>query len=539
MVHHHRAQPLPSYPTLDTLTGLLLASRHTTNHIYHLVDAADLPLSLVPHLRAHLYSSLPREITRGLTLSYVVTRADLLMPTEAQVRSLATWIKKVLKGALPAGEKVEGRNEEEGVHIVSARRGWGVGKIKLQTRHREGGVWVVGAVNVGKSRLVREVWPEAGEGLAGSVEDAGEFGILPEAPEGVDGGEEEGAVVVKEDGQRKKQGRGVLVQVPPTVSDMPGTTAAPIRVRFKTAGGAGKKAFGELVDLPGLERWVGFGDNGLLPFVREEKRKEFAIEKLVVPEQYTIKPGTPPSDSSSPHPPGESAYSQNPGQSMLIAGVILITPKISPTDELVILAYPFTSLPVHITSTRKALQQIHDPDPASRTGISLFQKAPSSPSEPPPSSLSDPSPSLPPADSFIHPDASTLPAHFSSAGTYALCDEVTQFRNPFLPSKEPSELAKLPYRVLATDLLLSGIGWVELVVQVRQRTDVGDVCVEVFTPHGKGVGQRITMGADMLRKKGARLAGAAKKTGRPRRSMKGDKKRRKIEKKTQEAQEGA
>lgn len=211
---------------------------------------------------------------------------------------------------------------------------------------------------------------------------------------------------------------------------------------------------------------------------------------------------------------------------MLIAGVILITPKISSADELVILAYPFTSLPVHITSTKKALQQICDPDPASRSGISLFQKATSPPSEPPSS-----------ASPFLHPDASTLPAHFSSAGTYVLDNQVTQLRNPFLPSKDPAELARLPYRVLSTDLLLSGIGWIELVAQVRQRREA-EVCVEVFTPHGKGVGQRTTMGADMLRRKGARLVGVAKKTMRPRRSMKGDKKRRKVEKRAKEAKEG-
>lgn len=300
LVHHHYAPPLPSYPTLDTLTNLLLASPHETNHIYHLVDAADLPLSLVPQLRNHLYTRLPREITRGLTLSYVVTRADVLMRTEPQVRSLATWIKKVLKDALPAGEKVEGRNEEDRVHVVSARRGWGVGRIKMETRHREGGVWVVGAVNVGKSRLVREVWPEAGEARVGSQEDAGEFNILPAAAEG------EGEGEVMEDAQSKRQRRGIVVQVPPTVSDIPGTTAAPIRVRFKTAGGAGKKAFGELIDLPGLERWIGFGDNGLLPFVRDDKRTAFGVEKLVRPIQYTIKPGTLPQNAPAVSPPPRS-----------------------------------------------------------------------------------------------------------------------------------------------------------------------------------------------------------------------------------------
>lgn len=516
LVHHHSAPPLPSYPTLDTLTNLLLAARHETNHIYHLVDAADLPMSLVPQLRNHLYTRLPREITRGLSLSYVVTRADLLMRTEAQVRSLGTWVKKVLKDALPPGEKVEGRNAEDGVHIVSARRGWGVGRIKLETRHREGGVWVVGAVNVGKSRLVREVWPEAGEARTGSLEDAAEFDILPATAE------EEVEVAV--DAQRQSQRRGAVVQVPPTVSDIPGTTAAPIRVRFKTAGGAGKKAFGELVDLPGLERWIGFGDGGLLPFVRDEKRTEFGMEKLVGSQQYTIKPGTL-RNISPPPPRAEGARSHiyiyiYTGQSMLIAGVILITPKTCTDAGPVVLAYPFTSLPVHVTSTRKALQHMRDPDPGARAGMQLFQKAsaPDSPDAAPPDS----------------PDvASSLPAHFASAGTYALSNTVTQLRNPFLPDKGPAALAALPYRVVATDLLLAGLGWVELVAQVRQHQRQHDepaaVCVEVFTPRGKGVGQRSTMGADMLRKKGEQLAGVARKTSRPRRSMKGDKKRRKME----------
>lgn len=162
--------------------------------------------------------------------------------------------------------------------------------------------------------------------------------------------------------------------------------------------------------------------------------------------------------------------------------------------------------------------------------MQLFQKASSSPVSDP--SPSNPSPSDPsPSSAELHPDAGSLPAHFASAGTYTLSNTVTQLRNPFLPSKDASSLAALPYRVVATDLLLAGLGWIELVAQVRQRDEPPPVCVEVFTPHGKGVGQRSTMGADMLRRKGEQLAGVARKTtGRPRRSMKGDKKRRKMEK---------
>lgn len=300
MVHHHSAPPLPSYPTLDTLTNLLKSSSHKTNHIYHLIDAADLPMSLIPGLKNHLYTNLPREITRGLTISYVVTRSDLLMPTEKQVYSLVTWAKKVVKDALPEGEKVEGYSAENKIHVLSARQGWGIGRIKSETRHREGGVWVVGAVNVGKSRLVREVWPESGRGRAGSLEEADELDLLPEMEEmALEENEERTAssdIVSKktarnEVGSKKMPPRPVTLHVPPTVSDLPGTTAAPIRVMFKTAGTGGKKTLGELVDLPGLERWVGFGEKGLLPFVREDKRKEFRMEARVKQEQYTIKPG--------------------------------------------------------------------------------------------------------------------------------------------------------------------------------------------------------------------------------------------------------
>lgn len=82
----------------------------------------------------------------------------------------------------------------------------------------------------------------------------------------------------------------------------------------------------------------------------------------------------------------------------------------------------------------------------------------------------------------------------------------------------------------------------ELVAQVRRKKEENDglkVQVEVFTPEGKGISSRTTMGADMLRKKGERVAGLARKpAGRPRRSMKGDKKRKKLAKRAGENQGG-
>lgn len=214
----------------------------------------------------------------------------------------------------------------------------------------------------------------------------------------------------------------------------------------------------------------------------------------------------------------------------------MITPKISPEDELVILAYPFTSLPTHITATRKALQLIADPDPANRPRIDLFQKPFQQTESPPKPNLAQ----YPPDETQVHPGSSNLPPHFKSAGTYTLSDDVTPLRNVSLPSKDPESLERLPYRIVATDILLEGIGWVELVAQVRRKKEENDglkVQVEVFTPEGKGISSRTTMGADMLRKKGERAAGLARKSaGRPRRSMKGDKKRKKLAKRAGENQ---
>lgn len=277
LVHHHRGPELPAYPTLDTLATLLVNSKHRLNHIYHLVDAADLPLSLVPSLRRFLASKLPWDVARGLTVSYIVTRADLLMPSEKAVSSLMSWIKRTIKEALPEGEKVEGR--EGRIHVISVRNGWGVGAVKEEIQRRAGGVWILGAVNVGKSRFVREMWPETGEARPVSVAEAAEFGILPaERSRDTDGG-----------GERARL--NPLPSSPPTVSDVPGTTAAPIKIAYKVLGRSGR--VGELIDLPGLQRWVGYGNQGLLKYVRDEKKPMVIMKHMVKHKQYTIKPGDP------------------------------------------------------------------------------------------------------------------------------------------------------------------------------------------------------------------------------------------------------
>ena len=120
---HHAAPSLPAYPTLDTLSSLILSSRHKHNHIYHLVDAADFPLSLRPDLLKHLRRTLPKAITRNLTVSYVITRCDILVPKREQTTSLMTYLKMVIKDTIPEGEKVEDLRANSKLYAISTRLG--------------------------------------------------------------------------------------------------------------------------------------------------------------------------------------------------------------------------------------------------------------------------------------------------------------------------------------------------------------------------------------------------------------------------------
>ena len=85
----------------------------------------------------------------------------------------------------------------------------------------------------------------------------------------------------------------------PTVSHYPGTTASPIRVPF----GNGR---GELIDLPGLSR------GSLEDHVVAKHRPDLVMRQRVKPVQLVIKPG----------------------QSLLISGLVRITPHNTRCDIL-------------------------------------------------------------------------------------------------------------------------------------------------------------------------------------------------------------
>jgi genetic interactor of prohibitins 3, mitochondrial len=267
---------------------------------------------------------------------------------------------------------------------------------------------------------------------------------------------------------------------------------------------------GELIDMPGLER------GNLDRYVRPEHKLDLVMTSRASAQQLTIKPG----------------------QSLLLGGgVVRLTPVLDVDESLVVLACPFVPLEAHVTSTEKAIgtqQQERE------SGIKTIL-------------------------------AEGVGAQFKSAGVFPLSFDVTKhYAGAVL--RGGASISSLPFRVYSADLLIQGVGWIELVCQVRKRrldkpsqpieppqTSPGDEPptgdmqtlsplftpftpqidagfnlpeVEVFTPNGEHIGSRRPMGAWTLWKVG-KLQRNAKLPARPRRSMKGDKAQKKREARAQ------
>ncbi|KAI1323512.1 hypothetical protein F5Y16DRAFT_344842 [Xylariaceae sp. FL0255] len=413
LIHNNTGESI-YHPSVDSIRDTLDESPYKYNHVYHVLDAADFPMSLVPKITEFLDTMPMRSRNRRsrsgrffhgqkTEISFVITRSDLLAPTKEGVDALFPYLREVLRDALGrAGRDVRLGN----LRAVSAKRGWWTKALKEDIWKRGGGGWMLGKANVGKSQLFEAVFPKGrmetspskhqitidmeakdeAQKEAGAAEpvnpdtiDDGhyldEFSLLPPAPE--------------------------EVQYPemPLVSHLSGTTASPIRVPF----GGGR---GELIDLPGLER------TGLEAYVKKEHRNSLLMHNRVVPEQMSIKPG----------------------QSLLIGGFIRITPR---NPKLVILSYNFTPLSAHITRTDKAIEIQAQSGDLNVENIAL------------PSTV----------------------AKMKHAGSFALKWDVTKKRTGPLMRKSAIGLSldRLPYRVVSTDILIEGVGWVEIVAQVRLR----------------------------------------------------------------------
>ncbi|KAM0494535.1 hypothetical protein D7B24_007780 [Verticillium nonalfalfae] len=411
LVHHRKGTPI-FHPSVDALRETIEESPFKNNHIYHVIDAADFPMSLVPKLHQLLGDvSLRRRNRRSragryykdrkFDMSFIITRSDLLAPTEKQVNALMPYLREVLRSALGEfGDVVRLGN----LKCVSARRSWWTKDLKQEIYKRGGAGWMVGKVNVGKSQLFQAVFPK---GTTADIpfKNAVEVSMFSRE-------EDDENIKYLDDGAENYDERLDLdALLPParpesnypempTVSSLPGTTASPIRIPY----GNGK---GELIDLPGLVR------SDLELFVQEDKRQALVMQDRLKPEQHSIKPG----------------------QSLLLGGLIRITPR---TPDLVFLGYNFTPLPEHLTSTDKAV---------------AFQAQERTAAQ---------------VDNICTPDAADK---MQLAGSFPLRHDVTKLRAGPITRKNAINIKveNLPYRVLSTDILIEGVGWVEMTAQVRAR----------------------------------------------------------------------
>lgn len=360
---------------------------------------------------------------------------------------------------------------------------------------RGGGNWLVGKANVGKSKLFEVVYPKGRNQTVDFNALRSNAGL--EVSRGAVGSSKETTDTATQDAQvtgnnpntvdyfdDDLQNADSLLPPPqmetaypamPIVSALPGTTASPIRVPF----GNNK---GELIDLPGLLR------GKLDTYVRPERKLDLIMQNRIVPERVVVKPG----------------------QSLLLGGLIRIT---ATTPDLVLLAYPFVPLPVHVTSTEKAVA-IQKGERA--TGIDLIAE----------------------------PGAGEKT---KSAGKTQLRWDTTKIQGGPLTAKSGVGLKpeRLPFTIYSADILVEGCGWVELVAQIRKskqpskdESNAGEgelqspsedrsppshesiptfPEVEVFSPEGRGIAVRRPMNASQLNSK--KPAPSDARRSRPRRSM--------------------
>ncbi|OJD12029.1 hypothetical protein AJ78_07317 [Emergomyces pasteurianus Ep9510] len=460
LVNHGIASPIP-YPPISYIEDILSESPYKHNHVYHIIDAADFPMSLIPNITrildlAKLRSQNRRAKTiqyggggRKPVLSFIITRSDLLGSQKEFVDHLMTYVLNVMREALGSkGDKVRLGN----VHMVSAHRGWWTKDIKDKIWEEGGGVWMVGKTNVGKSSLLQVVFPKSHraqppsklrasgrfeEGLQNSnrtlapSDSTMDYSDLPVPGELKHPGPDQ-KVETSEEIEVLLPPAQQVTQFPvfPTVSALPGTTASPIRIPF------GRKR-GEVIDLPGLAR------GGLEEFVKDGNKSDLIMKKRLKPERLTLKPK----------------------QSLVLGGgLIRITPV--DADNFVILAAPFVPIRPHITSTEKAILM--------QTEQREVPNVPSIAKE-------------------------GIAESIKSAGIFEIDGDVTKtYAKPTsspLDRKQKKMLSTVPYRVLSTDILIEGCGWVELTVQVRTKDlEAGFVPkVEVFSPTGKFVACRTPM----------------------------------------------
>jgi hypothetical protein len=448
LLHHRKGSPI-HHPTVESIQQTIAESPHRRNHIYHVVDAADFPLSIVPNLQSSL--RIPKLRTQNrrakhkgwvandriAEVSFIITRADLLAPKKEQVDVLMPYVRDVLRDALGR----QNANARLGnVRLVSAKRGWWTKQVKEDIWERGGAGWMVGKVNVGKSNLFEAVFPK-GRGAdyqdVRKIRSAAEREAMLSSAKSLEELTKVQKQLAEEDAETerlKSKPQQHLHQPPaeleeqaeeenfddpdallpppqpytpypvlPIASSLPGTTASPIRIPFGNNRG-------ELIDLPGLARTT----PGLETFVQPTAHDDLVMKSRINSERYTLKPG----------------------QSLILGGgLIRITPA---TPDLVFLVHPFVPIHPHVTRTEKAI------DYQAQTSDRQLQVAP-----------------------ILAPNVGPK---MNSAGKFQLKWDATKklagpITSPVAGKMKPENL---PFRVWSTDILVEGVGWIEVSAQTRR-----------------------------------------------------------------------
>lgn len=492
LIHHHQGESI-FHPSISAIRETIEQSPYRHNHVYHVLDAADFPMSLLPRIHELLDLAPLRGKNRRARsgkyisgkqteMSFIITRSDLLAPRKEMVDRMMPYLAETLRQALPR----DSRDIRLGnVRCVSAKRDWWTKELREDIWKRGGAGWMVGKVNVGKSALFHAVFPKGRmdtempkHDISVQLSEQGENGVS--SPVG-DSNSLVPELDILDDDESLLPPARRETNYPhmPIISTLPGTTASPIRIPF----GGGK---GELIDLPGVTR------GELEQFVQEEHRESLVLKNRVSPEQHVVKGG----------------------QSLLIGGFIRITPR---DPDLHFLTYAFTGLEPHLTATSKAI------DIQAQTSERNV-------------------------DNVAVPGTGETIKH---AGAFQVKYDVTKKRTGPLTSRDAVGLKvdTLPYRVLSLDILIEGCGWVEVTVQARtkslfgrpqpkeseilQELDLSESeeqrsesepnwpIVDVYSPKGKFIGSRPPMNAWVYNKPKKSAASMRK---RPRKSMAGVKK---------------
>ncbi|KAL2853785.1 hypothetical protein BJY01DRAFT_57402 [Aspergillus pseudoustus] len=332
-LRHHNEGVTVISPTIHSIRAYLDESPHRDNRIYHVIDAADFPMSVVDGIyeelsiqeqRSHNRRAAMHKYKHGRklpTISFIITRSDLLAPTKDLADSKMEYIRSILREKL----RIPSEDFRMGnIHMISAQRGWWTTKVKEEMRDHGGGLWIVGKANVGKSSFVEACLPKDSKNFEKMMD------LVERRQQESQNSCDQPAAVL--DSILPPAPREDLYPVLPVVSSLPGTTVSPIRIPF----GGGR---GEIIDLPGLDR------PDLTQFVLDEYKRDLIMTKRQKPERHTIKPG----------------------QSLLLGGgLVRITPV---NSDAILLAACFIPIETHLTKTEKAVEMQAQSRPYPRTNI--------------------------------------------------------------------------------------------------------------------------------------------------------------------------